>query len=536
MPTVSRDAVAAPARLPLRVLAERRRRPAARDDYASDPARNGEPFGEIGLVDHEDAAWGDQHGGPRDPQPGHEHGHRDIHRTDNVLPIGSGPDMTPSQISTPPPPPVILDPTMTFAALVGLSGMTAFLLQFTGGAGATLDWTITDSLGHTVSGETTIAGDGHASVNVNLASLVDGLLTVTAVETDAAENTETYAPQTFTKDTTPPAAPTVTIAGGIWTVNTTTPGLTVNGEAGSTGRLYVNGVLYTVGTPLVNGTYSVTATSTDAAGNTSAPSATSTLTIATASTLAATATLNAGAALTSSHTVSLTLNITHSAAISNIAISINGGPATNYGATAPAMLTVGGPDGVYSILVTITDAASNTAQATASITLDTTGPTITSSLSASYDVGAPITLTWTAADANGVSSSSAAIESQTISASGGTINTSLLAAGNHTVTITAIDAAGNLTTKSITFAIHPSAQGLLNALNAATTAQISASFKSSLVSQMNKVVSQLGKGNSAHTALNGFISMVQGGTVPSQITAAYKALLLSWANDLLPRI
>ncbi len=40
--------------------------------------RNGEPFGEIGLVTQQDAAWGDQHGGPRDPQAGNLNGTRDV--------------------------------------------------------------------------------------------------------------------------------------------------------------------------------------------------------------------------------------------------------------------------------------------------------------------------------------------------------------------------------------------------------------------------------------------------------------------------
>src|SRR5262249_24208675 len=38
--------------------------------YSSDPTRNGEPFGELGLVLQQDAAWGAQNGGPRDPQAG----------------------------------------------------------------------------------------------------------------------------------------------------------------------------------------------------------------------------------------------------------------------------------------------------------------------------------------------------------------------------------------------------------------------------------------------------------------------------------
>src|SRR6185369_1749724 len=42
---------------------------------------NGEPWGELGLVLQKDAAWGDQHGGPSDPQPGNSTGQRDVLRT-----------------------------------------------------------------------------------------------------------------------------------------------------------------------------------------------------------------------------------------------------------------------------------------------------------------------------------------------------------------------------------------------------------------------------------------------------------------------
>jgi len=40
--------------------------------------RNGEPFGEIGLVNQQDPAWQDQHGKPDDPQPGNTQGKRDV--------------------------------------------------------------------------------------------------------------------------------------------------------------------------------------------------------------------------------------------------------------------------------------------------------------------------------------------------------------------------------------------------------------------------------------------------------------------------
>jgi hypothetical protein len=52
-------------------------------DTGSDPARNGEPNGELGLVLQQDAAWKDQHGGPSDPQPGNSKGARDVLRTAN---------------------------------------------------------------------------------------------------------------------------------------------------------------------------------------------------------------------------------------------------------------------------------------------------------------------------------------------------------------------------------------------------------------------------------------------------------------------
>jgi len=47
-------------------------------DAGSDPARNGEPFGELGLVTQHDDAWQDQTGGPADPQPGNHNGKRDV--------------------------------------------------------------------------------------------------------------------------------------------------------------------------------------------------------------------------------------------------------------------------------------------------------------------------------------------------------------------------------------------------------------------------------------------------------------------------
>jgi Ca2+-binding RTX toxin-like protein len=51
---------------------------------SADAARNGEPWGELGLVLQKDAAWHDQHGGPSDPQAGNLSGtQRDVLRSAN---------------------------------------------------------------------------------------------------------------------------------------------------------------------------------------------------------------------------------------------------------------------------------------------------------------------------------------------------------------------------------------------------------------------------------------------------------------------
>ncbi|WP_152049608.1 LEPR-XLL domain-containing protein [Tautonia marina] len=56
--------------------------PTRASDTGADPARNGEPFGELGLVLQKDAAWRDQTGPPADPQAGNiPGGKRDVLRS-----------------------------------------------------------------------------------------------------------------------------------------------------------------------------------------------------------------------------------------------------------------------------------------------------------------------------------------------------------------------------------------------------------------------------------------------------------------------
>jgi hypothetical protein len=133
------------------------------------------------------------------------------------------------------------------------------------------------------------------------------------------------------------------------------------------------------------------------------------------------------------------------------------------------------------------------------------------------------------------------VEGQTISASGGKIDVDLLTAGVHTVTLTAADLAGNLTTVSLTFTIKVTAPGLKAALAdglARGWVPGTAAFQATLTSQLQAVVdaaSKPGNGNTAAVRLRSFISTVTGAT-SAQITTAFRALLLSWSNDLLTRL
>jgi hypothetical protein len=53
----------------------------------NDPARNGEPFGELGMVLQQDPEYGAQNGPPRDDQAGNSKGKVDVQRTAGVQPL-----------------------------------------------------------------------------------------------------------------------------------------------------------------------------------------------------------------------------------------------------------------------------------------------------------------------------------------------------------------------------------------------------------------------------------------------------------------
>ncbi|TMK23727.1 MAG: calcium-binding protein, partial [Actinobacteria bacterium] len=209
------------------------------------------------------------HGGPRDPQPGNSHGSRDVLRSAGVIvfdtPVtpGSGAATVaaaPAFIA-----PTVLDPTVPVNV--------AMPLTITGPVGTVADWTITDPLGHTIKGEVTLGATGAITLTVNVATLGDGVLSSSVLETDTNGNTETVAGSPWLKDTTPPKV----------TVSLATPNNGTSYDVGTPITLTVaatdggSGIASTVSSnsgstidvdSLTAGAHTVTITSTDKAGNT----------------------------------------------------------------------------------------------------------------------------------------------------------------------------------------------------------------------------------------------------------------------------
>ena len=106
-----------------------------------------------------------------------------------------------------------------------------------------------------------------------------------------------------------------------------------------------------------------------------------------------------------------------------------------------------------------------------------------------------------------------------------------MTAGTHTIVITATDGLGNTTTRTITFTIHATVKGLINAVNdGAARGLITATEKSNLLWYLQKA---LGTGTPKNFIgqFNWEVNYQSG----KAINSAEAALLLSWGNDLYAR-
>jgi hypothetical protein len=190
-----------------------------------------------------------------------------------------------------------------------------------------------------------------------------------------------------------------------------------------------------------------------------------------------------------------------------------------------------GADGTYTLAVQITDVAGNVKAFTLSVRLDTTGPTISASLSTpqsvtlGYDGTGNISATWSATDASTVATLTAAIDGVTITS--GTIDVTTLMAGSHTYTVTAVDGLGNTSTTTVTFQVHPSLAGIQNAVNVGSNkGYMSKTEKTKLLSYLT------GSGTTLKANLTSFVNECKSAQAAGTLTANESTLLQSWANDL----
>ena len=118
-------------------------------------------------------------------------------------------------------------------------------------------------------------------------------------------------------------------------------------------------------------------------------------------------------------------------------------------------------------------------------------------------------------------------------------NTETLSAGAHTIAITARDGLGNVSTSTVTLTVHATTSGLTTAVNDGLTAGkiTSSTVATQLKGYLTSAAAALALNNhaSAKSYLTSFASLAQAQS-GSTINAAYAALLVAWANDLIARL
>ena len=437
--------------------------------------------------------------------------------------------------STAAPPLAVTAPTV-----INSTNVSAFPISATGVASATVSYSFTDGT-TTITGSGKFSASGTWSANVVLTTLKTGPVTLTVTETETGGNKAVFT-EKLNDVVAKLATPTVTLApasdSGLsssdYITNVSKPEFIVATAAGTTATVYVNGTAYT-GQKLADGSYLVTVTATDAYGNTATGSAPKTLVIATATpaggfTVTGAKTIGAEQVIATA-TPTLALSYSASDGLGSIEVSTNGGasweavkvPASSVG------VALGSGDGARTIEVRVTDVAGNTVTSTLTLRLDTTGPTISASLSSpqsaiGYDGTALIGMTISSSDLSGVASMTIMLDATT-ALTGSTINVYSLLAGTHTIVITAVDGVGNTSTQTITFQLHPSRKGIAAAVAAGEASKaITASEQTTLLADLNN------SANSLTTDLNNFIAAVklQSGKA---VSAAEAKILIDWAQD-----
>ncbi|TMC67910.1 MAG: hypothetical protein E6J13_15660 [Chloroflexi bacterium] len=217
--------------------------------YSSDRTRNGEPFGELGLVLQQDTAYNDQRGSPRDPQAGNLKGTRDVLRTSGTQVINS-----PGTCCDPPVGGPTTPKSASAPATVNNTQQSAVPAVISGPSGTPATYTVSDGA-TAVGGAGTVGDDGQLPAVLDLSGLADSVLTVTLTTDDG-----TAWVATLVKNTVPPGAPCLSSLAYVGLSRIGAATFTVTGERGASAYLAVfDGTSWadTIGTLDANGTVSL---------------------------------------------------------------------------------------------------------------------------------------------------------------------------------------------------------------------------------------------------------------------------------------
>jgi Ca2+-binding RTX toxin-like protein len=191
--------------------------------HGGSAARDGEPYGELGIVTSSDPQWGDQKGGSRDPQPGTGNSTRDV-RTSAGTQIIQAPGTSPQGTS-----PL----TVHADAYVNAADVASFPVVVGGTSGYTALVTVSDGTHSVNSTPAVIGNNGELTVQLDLRALNEGPLNVTASLTSPGGAVSPPVTTTTFKDTVAPGAPTISALTSVDGTTAKTFTVTITGGSGA---------------------------------------------------------------------------------------------------------------------------------------------------------------------------------------------------------------------------------------------------------------------------------------------------------------
>jgi hypothetical protein len=441
--------------------------------YSGTAARNGEPFGELGLVLQHDAAWHQQTGPPFNEMPENLGGTAiDVMKTANVRPFASSGTCDYVNASS----------ACTAAANLSLPngagvnlpsgtntpGASAVPFLLTGAPGATVTYTFAEGTTYRVTGSGVIGPTGAFGGTVDVSLFPDGTITVTMVETGGGAPSKTIS-GSLGKSSLAPPPPTLSAAAYANLATQSTYSVTVTGQAGSIANVTItdsrtpvaelsNGMDF-VGsngsvvvpvdvTALLDGTLTISVTLTNGSGNSGA----TTLTV-TKDATPPQLTMTVPPSINSQNVGNFPISLTGEK-LDPLTYSITDGKTTVSGSSKVAgdgtwvmsLSLTSLKDGPVTITITETDPAGNNTVFTKTLTKSTVGPaTPTVALSPASDSGVSNSDYVTNVNTPVFTVTSAAGTTTVVYVNGVAFTSGQkLTDGNYTVTAVSTDASGNV--------------------------------------------------------------------------------------------